>query len=103
MPFKIKEDRSISTTEHLDSCGSFNNPVVSDMSAIECTACERWFDQQSTEIAETNNKTAAKHRDIFRDTPIGKKVWRRRGSNPRPTGWETRKNFKHQPGFQVRT
>ena len=48
------------------------------------------------------NKTPAKHRDISRDTLIAKKVWRRRGSNPRPTGWET-KNFKHQPGFEPRT
>ena len=55
-------------------------------------------------------KTPAMHRDIFRDTLIAKKVWRRRGSNhnllagkhekisstspgskPRPTGWETNK------------
>ena len=35
------------------------------------------------------NNTPAKHRDIFRDTLIAK-VWRRRGSNPRPTGWETK-------------
>ena len=37
------------------------------------------------------NKTPAKHRDIFRDTLIAKKLWRRRGSNPRPTGWKTKK------------
>ena len=42
------------------------------------------------------------HRDIFRDTLIAKKVWPRRGSNPLPTGWETRKNFKHQPGLNPR-
>ena len=48
-------------------------------------------------------KTPAMHRDIFRDTLIAKKVWRRRGSNPQPTGWETRKNFKHQPGFETTT
>ena len=53
MPSKNKKDRTISTTEHLDSCGSCNNPVVSGTSAIECTACERWFHQQCTEIAET--------------------------------------------------
>ena len=34
------------------------------------------------------NKTLAKHRDIFRNTLFAKKVWRRRGSNPRHTGWE---------------
>ena len=36
-------------------------------------------------------KTPATHRDIFRDTLIAKKVWRRRRSNPRTTGWETKK------------
>ena len=29
--------------------------------------------------------------DIFRDTFIAKKVWRRQGSNPQPTGWESKK------------
>ena len=43
-----------------------------------------------------SNKTPAKHRDFFRDTLIGKNVWRKRGSNARPTGWETKK-FKHKP------
>ena len=47
------------------------------------------------------NKTPAKHRDIFSDTLIAKKVWRRRGSNPRPTDWETK--IKHQPGFEPTT
>ena len=28
----------------------------------------------------------------FRDPFFAKKVWRRRGSNPRPTGWETKKS-----------
>ena len=37
------------------------------------------------------NKTFAEHRDIFRDTLIAKNVWRRRGSNPRHTGWEIKK------------
>ena len=46
-----------------------------------------------------NNKTPAKHRDIFRRTLIAKKVWRRQGSNPRP-GWKSQK-IKHQP--RVRT
>ena len=32
-----------------------------------------------------------------------KKVWRNIGINPRPTGWETRKNSKHQPGFEPTT
>ena len=40
--------------------------------------------------------------NIFRDTLIVKNLWRRRGSNPRPTGWETKKS-KHQPGFEPRT
>ena len=38
------------------------------------------------------NKTPARHRDIFRETLLEKKVWRRRGSNSRPTGWETKKS-----------
>ena len=53
MPSKNKKDRTISTTEHIDSSGSCNNPVVSGTSAIEYTACERWFHQKFTEIAET--------------------------------------------------
>ena len=48
----------------------------------------------------SNNKTPAKHRDIFRDTLIAKKVWRRRGPYPEPTGWET-KNI--QAPARVRT
>ena len=39
------------------------------------------------------NKTPAKHRDIFLETLIAKK-WRWRGSNPRPTGWETRRKIE---------
>ena len=51
--------------------------------------CVEVFMQNDPQItAELKNKTPAKHRDIFRDTLIAKKVWRRRGSNPRPTGWE---------------
>ena len=58
-------------------------------SRLQAICCEEW------------NKTPAKHRDIFRETLFAKKVWRRKGSNPRPTDWETRKNLKHQPGFET--
>ena len=34
---------------------------------------------------------------------LQKNVWRRRGSNSQPTGWETRKHFKHQSGFEPTT
>ena len=46
------------------------------------------------------DKTPAKHRDIFRHTLIAKKVWRRQGSNPRPTCWESK---KFQTPARVRT
>ena len=55
-PSKNKKDRTISTTEHIDSCGPCNNPVVSGTRAIECTAFERWFHQYCTEIADTTTK-----------------------------------------------
>ena len=54
MPSKNNKNGTISTMGHLiDSCGSCNNPVVSGTSAIEYTACKRWFHQQCTDIEET--------------------------------------------------
>ena len=62
-----------------------------------CPSNQVWCqDFQALKICRLNkNKTPAKHRDIFRDTLIEKKVWRRRGSNPRPSGWETQKKIEH--------
>ena len=40
---------------------------------------------------------------FFATRLLQKKVWRKRGSNPRPTGFETQKKIKHQPGFEPTT
>ena len=64
-PSKNKIDRTISTSEHIDSCGSYNNPVVSGTRAIECTASERWFHQRCTEMAETTFKAIVGIESIF--------------------------------------
>ena len=50
-----------------------------------------------TKPQDRYNKTSAKQRDIFRDTLFAKNVWRKRGSNLRPTGWETEKISSNSP------
>ena len=49
-----------------------------------------------------NNKTPAKHRDIFCDTLFAKKAWRRRGSNPHLLAGKHEK-FQAPTGFEPTT